>query len=139
MNCVKNNLLYFIGHTTIGIIALIYVLLRNLPDGSREGMISGIVGGFIITGILGIIISLRLMRNPQRAMEIDLTKNEERTQFLRTKTNASIHTVMIYVESAATLLSWLLGFREISLTLATILAIQIVLFIGFVSYYNKKY
>lgn len=139
MNYVKNTLLYFIGHTAVGIIALIYVVFSNLPDGAREGTISGIVGGFIITGILGIIISLKLMKNPQKAMEVELAKNEERTQFLRVKTNASVHTVMIYLESAATLLSWLLGFSAICLTLAAILVIQIVLFIGFVSYYNKKY
>lgn len=139
MNYAKKTLLYFIGHTAVGIISLIYVLLSNISDGSREGMISGIVGGFIITGILGMIISLKLMKNPQKAMQAELVKNEERTQFLRTKTNASVHTVMIYVESAATLLSWLLGFSEISLTLAALLAIQIVLFIGFASYYSKTY
>ncbi|WP_434512137.1 hypothetical protein [Desulfitobacterium sp. AusDCA] len=139
MNYAKKTLLYFIGHTAVGIIALLYALISNFSDGYREGVISGAVGGFIITGVLGIIVSLRLIRNPKRAAEVEIAKNEERTQLIRMKTNTAIHTVMIYAESAGTLITGLLGFREICLTLATILIVQIILYIGFAYYYYQKY
>ena len=60
MNYAKKTLVYFVGHTTIGIIALLFALFHNFSDGYREGAISGIVGGFIFTGILGIIVSLNV-------------------------------------------------------------------------------
>lgn len=139
MNYAKKTLVYFIGHTGIGIIALVFVLLNDLSDGYREGAISGIAGGFLFTGILGIIVSFRLIKNPNKAMKVEIAKTEERTQFIKMKTNTVIHTVTIYIESIGTLLTGLLGFREISLTLAATLIIQILLYIGFASYYSKKY
>ncbi|AFQ43982.1 hypothetical protein [Desulfosporosinus meridiei] len=139
MNYAKKTLLYFIGHTSVGIIALLYAVFSSFSGGYREGMISGIIGGFITTGVLGIFFSLRLMKNPKRAAEVEMVKNEERTQFLRMKTSAAIFSVMIYAESAGILVTGLLGFREICLTLATILIIKVILYIGFASYYSKKY
>ncbi|NLI90801.1 MAG: hypothetical protein GX434_00960 [Peptococcaceae bacterium] len=139
MNYAKRILIYFIGHTSIGVIAILYALFGSYSDAYREGVISGIIGGFILTGILGIIVSIRLMKNPKRAAEVEIAKNEERTQLIRLKTNSAVYTVMLYAESAGTLLTGLLGFREICLTLASVLLIQVILYIGFISYYNKKY
>jgi len=139
MNYAKKTLTYFIVHTAIGIIALLFALFGHLPDGYREGLISGISGGFICTGVLGIIASLRLMKNPKKAMEVEIAKNEERTQLIRMKTHSAIYTIMLYIQSAGTLMAGLLGFRQISITLAAILIIQIVLFIGFANYYTKKF
>lgn len=139
MNYAKKTLIYFVGHTAIGIIALLFALFNNFSDGYREGAISGIVGGFIFTGILGIIVSLNLINNPKKALEVEIAKTEERTQLIRMKTHSSIHTLMIYIISIGTLVTSLLGFREICLTLAAILIIQIILYIGFASYYSKKY
>jgi uncharacterized membrane protein len=139
MNYAKKTLFYFVGLTGIGISALLFALFSNLFEGYREGVISGIAGGFIFTGILGIIVSIKLINNPKKALEVEIAKNEERTQLIRLKTHASIHTIMIYIISIGTLVTSLLGFREMSLTLATILIIQIILYIGFASYYAKKY
>ncbi|NBJ14068.1 MAG: hypothetical protein FNP40_00525 [Dehalobacter sp. 4CP] len=139
MNYAKKTLIYFIGHTTIGIIALQFAFISNLSEGYREGVISGIAGGFIFTGILGIIVSIKLIKNPKKAQEVEIAKNEERTQLIRMKTHASIHTLMIYIISIGTLVTLLLGFREISLTLAAILIIQMIMYLGFASYYAKKY
>lgn len=139
MNYAKKTLLYFIGHTSVGIIALLYALFSSFSGGYREGMISGIIGGFITTGVLGIIVSLRLIKNPKKAAEVEMAKTEERTQFLRLKTGAAIYSIMIYVESAAILVTGLLAFREICLTLTAVLIIKVILYIGFASHYSKKY
>lgn len=139
MNYAKKTLLYFIGHTSVGIIALLYALFSPFSGGAREGIISGIIGGFITTGVLGIVVSLRLINNPKKAEEVEMSKNEERTQFLRMKTTAAIYSVMIYVESAGILVTGFLGFREICLTLGAVLIIKVILYIGFASHYSKKY
>jgi len=80
MNYAKKTLIYFIGHTTIGVIALLFALISNLSEGYREGVISGISGGFIFTGIMGIIVSIKLIKNPKKALEVEIAKTEERTQ-----------------------------------------------------------
>lgn len=139
MNYAKKTLVYFVVHTAIGIIALLFALFSNFSVGYREGAISGIAGGFIFTGILGIIVSINLIKNPKKALEVEIAKTEERTQLIKMKTHASIHTLMIYIISTGTLVTLFLGSREISLTLAAILIIQIILYIGFASYYSKKY
>lgn len=139
MNYSKKTLVYFIIHTIIGVIALIAALLVHLPDGYKEGLVSGISGGFIFTGILGAITSIRLMKNPQKAMKVEIAKNEERTQLIRMKTRSAIYTITLYIESFGTLAAGFLGFREISVTLACLLIVQVALYIGFSNYYWKKY
>ena len=139
MNYTKKTLIYFIVHTIIGFIALIFAFFGHLPDGYREGVISGIAGGFLITGALGIIASIRILKNPIKAKAVEITKNEERTQLIRMKTHSAVFTVMLYLVSLGTLVAGLIGSREISIMLAAVLIIQFVLYIGFVNYYWKKY
>ncbi len=101
--------------------------------------LTGIAGGFIPTGIIGVLISVRLMASPKRAAEVELAKSEERTQLIRVKTNSATYRVMLYLESIGALAAGLLGYKELSLTLAALLAAQVVLYFGFIAYYTKKY
>lgn len=139
MNYVKKTLAYFILHTCVGIVALIVTLLGNLPDGYKTGLISGIAGGFLLTGILGIIYSSRLLKNPQKAKAIEIMKNEERVQLIRLKTHASIFSVMLYLECLGVLVAGLLAYREVSVVLAFVLIFQLILYFGFATYYSRKY
>ena len=52
MNYAKKTFVYFVVHTAICIIALLFALFSNFSVGYREGAISGIAGGFIFTGII---------------------------------------------------------------------------------------
>lgn len=139
MTYLKKTLIYFIIHTFIGLIALLVAIFGNLPEGYRESMVSGIAGGFLVSGVFGIITCLRLMKNPKKAMEAEISKTEERTQFLRMKSNSATYTISIFAESIGTLIAGLLGFREVSLALAALLIAQIIAFIGFANYYSRKY
>lgn len=139
MNHAKKSLMYFIAHTTIGIIALLVVLFSNLPDDYKEGIVFGIAGGFIFTGILGVVTSIRLMKNPKKAKEIEIAKTEERTQLIRMKTNSTIYSIMLYIQCIGTLTAGVLGFKQISITMAVLLLVQLVLYMVFGTYYGKKY
>ncbi len=139
MDYARKTLIFFSIFTGVGVIALLAALFVHLPDGYRMGFISGIAGGFICTGTIGIIISALLMKNPKRAAEIELGKNEERTQLIRMKINSAIYRVMLYLESLGTLVAGLSGYKELSITLAALLIVQVILYIGFLSYYAKKY
>ena len=139
MNYARKTLIFFTVFTGVGVIALLTALFCHLPDSYRVGLVSGTTGGFICTGIIGIITSVHLMKNPKRAAEVELGKSEERTQLIRMKTNSAIYQVMLYLESIGTLVSGLLGYKELSITLAVLLIIQVVLYIGSISYYAKKY
>jgi hypothetical protein len=139
MKYAKRTLAYFIVHTSIGLIALIIFLLGYMPEGYRQSMLTGIASGFLASGILGIIVSIRLIKNPKKAEKVELEKTEERTQFLRMKSNSATYSVSIYIECAGVFISGFLGFREVSITLAFLLIAQVISFVAFASYYGKKY
>lgn len=102
-------------------------------------MISGVAGGFITTGIMGIFYSFRLMKDPKKAKEVEIYKNEERNQFIRLKTHSAIFTVNLYAQCLVILVAGFWGYKEISLVLAGLLVIQLIVYIGFANYYTKKY
>jgi hypothetical protein len=139
MNYAKKSLIYFIIHTSVGVIALLFALFSHMPEGYKSSVLFGMACGFLCSGIPGIILSIRMINNPKKALAVEIAKNEERTQFIRTKTNSSIYTVSLYAECIVTLISSLLGFKEISLIFSILLIAQLFLFIGFANYYGKKY
>lgn len=139
MNYAKKNFLLFIVYLSVGIVAALISLFYKSPDNYNQGIISGIAGAFIVTGILGIITAIRLIKNPKKAMEVEIAKTEERTQLINLKSKSSTYTVVLYCESIATLVTGLLGYRESSITIAIILIIQLFIYIGFIANYNKKY
>lgn len=139
MTYAKKTLIYFLVQTSIGIVGLLVTLFVNLPDSYRESLVSGIASGLISSGILGIVISIRLIRSPKKAMEAEIAKNEERTQLIRMKTSSSTYSVALYFESFCTILAGLLGFKTISIVLSIVLIVQLITYFGFANYYWKKY
>jgi uncharacterized membrane protein len=139
MNYAKKHLLLFVAYLSIGIVAILISLFYNIPDNYKQGIVSGIAGGFLVPGILGIITAIRLIKNPKKAMKLEIAKTEERTQLIGLKAKSSTYTVIIFCESIATLVSGFLGYREASITIAIILFAQLFLYMGFLAKYNKKY
>lgn len=138
MKYVKRQIFFFIGYLIIGGLFVVAALLWA-PSGQREGILSGIIGGFLVTGVGGLIMSTRLLKNPQKAEQTEIMKTEERTQFLRMKTQSTVHSVTLMIVSAATLISLICGYRDITLTLSALLIIEVILYICFGTYYAKKY
>lgn len=139
MNYTKKTLTLSIIYLSIGIIAILIALFYHIPNGYKQGIISGIAGGFIIPAIFGIINSAKLIKDPKKAMKLEIAKTEERAQLIRLKTKSSTYTVVLYCESIATIVTGLLGFRESSITIAVVLFVQVLLYIGFLFNYSKKY
>lgn len=81
----------------------------------------GICAGFIPTGVMGIILTLRMKSKPEKAEKLVRLKTEERRQFIRDKAgNLSFH-ILLYSLSVATILS-----RYISISLTFFLAITVI-------------
>ncbi len=138
MKYAKRLLVFFILYLVVGGLLLTAALLWS-PAGQREGIITGIVAGFSVTGVGGIVLSARLMRNPQKAEQVEIAKTEERTQFLRQKIHSSVYFVTLMLVSAGALVADIFGNRDIALTLAALLVIEAILYVGFATYYTKKY
>ncbi|KLU60720.1 hypothetical protein CEB3_c31030 [Peptococcaceae bacterium CEB3] len=139
MNYAKKQMAGYIAVMVIGLLIIIVALFGNLPGDLKTGILSGGIGGFLITGTVGIVMSFNLMRHPDQARKLEISKTEERNQYIRMKTHSSIFQVSLYLESMATIISLIMGQREISLTLAVLLIVQIALNIGFAIYYSKRY
>ncbi|HHW01211.1 MAG TPA: hypothetical protein GXX35_00065 [Thermoanaerobacterales bacterium] len=139
MNYAKKMLIYALIQTAVGIILLLATIFIHFSDGFKEGVLSGIAGGLVSTGILGIVACLRLIKNPARAMEVEIAKDEERTLFLKAKANSASYSVTLYIEAIGILAAALAGFRETSMTLAVLLLVQLVFNMGFAYYYGQKY
>lgn len=139
MKVTKKSLTYFIVFTLLGIIALLYAIFVVPRSDYREGLIYGVSSGFVLVGIVGIVYSIYLMRNPRKAKEVEVQKNEERAQFIRMKSSTTTLMIMLYAECAGVLISGLMGFMEISITLALVLFIQMLVSLVAGMVYAKKY
>ncbi len=139
MNHAKRNLIYFIFQTIFGIIALLFFLFGDFTDNHSKDMLSGIGIAFTIAGSMGIITIAKLLKDPKRAAKIEMAQTEERTQFIKTKTKSFVYTIMIYLESAIIIVTGLLGFRTICITLSAIVLLKVILSLTFSNYYMKKY
>ena len=135
----KHSLTSFIILTVVGLGGLIYALLALPQDNYQQGLIYGITSGFVLTGVIGIIYNIHLMRNPKKAKEVSIQKDEERTQFIRQKTAVGTTQVSLYLEAFSALIIGLMGYKEISMAIAALLMIQAIVASAFAAYYSKKY
>ncbi len=139
MNYARKTLISNAVFIIIGLAALLFSIFGDSSNAYRGGMLSGLAGGCLVVGIGGIVVSARLMKNPKRAKEVEIANSEERSQFIRMSANSLVHTIMIFVESIGAAVAGLMGFKEISVTLAGVLIIQVILYISSLYYYGKKY
>lgn len=65
MKYAKKQILFFVGYLIVGGILVAAALLWAPPD-QREGILSGIIGGFLITGVAGLFLSVRLLKIPKK-------------------------------------------------------------------------
>lgn len=135
----KHSLTTFIVLTVVGIGGLIYAIFWLPRSNYQQGLIYGVTSGLILTGIAGIIYSIYLKRNPKKAKEANIQKDEERTQFIRMKTAVSTSQVVLYIECLAILVIGLMGYKDISMVLVTLLTVQAIVATIFANYYSKKY
>lgn len=115
MEYIKKNLYFNIGALALGATALILSLV--IYDNAT------LFGGgiaFTAVGLCGVIQCLRLMKNPEKCEEADIMKNEERTVYIREKTNSKVYSIFVYIECALCLISGVMGYREITFFLAAL-------------------
>lgn len=139
MNYGKKNLIFYVLFLLVGICCIIYTILQETSGKSVNGIIIGLSSGFGVTGILGIISSVKLIRNPKKAEEIEIYKNEERNVFIREKTNSSVYTVCLYIECLAVIITGILGYKIITMTIASLILLKMILWIIIGNHYWKKY
>ena len=138
MNYAKKQLIFFALYLVAGALFVAAALLWA-PAEMRGGIVSGLLGGFLVTGAGGLFLSARLLKNPAEAERVELGKTEERTQFISLKTRSAVHFTTIMLVSAGAVTAEILGSQTVALTLAALLAVQAFLFVCFASYYSKKY
>ena len=115
MEYIKKNLYFNIGALTLGAVALIISLV--IYDNST---LFGFGIAFTAVGLCGIAQCARLMRNPEKCEEVDMMKNEERSVYIREKTNSKVYSIFVYIECALCLISGIIGHREVTLLLAAL-------------------
>lgn len=138
MNYAKKQFVFFLVFLITGAL-LVAAALLWAPAGQRVGIVSGVTGGFGVTGAAGLVLSYRLIKNPEKAEETALMKTEERAQYLRMKTQSSVYSITIMLVSAGTMAAMIAGYRVLSLAFSGLLLIQAVLYCCFGSYYAKRY
>ncbi|WMJ79224.1 hypothetical protein RBU49_10015 [Clostridium sp. MB40-C1] len=101
--------------------------------------IYGILFGFGVTGLVGLLMSLKLMRNPEKCEEIELYKNEERSVFIREKTSSKVYSIFIFIESTTIIILGFLGYKFASMIISALLLGKLVMWFILGTYYGKKY
>jgi hypothetical protein len=118
---------------------IVYAIFGTPESSSTEGMVIGLSSGFGVTGILGILTCIKYLKNPKKADEVEIYKNEERSVFIKQKANSLVYTVFIYIESVTIIITGLLGYKVISMTLAILVLLKVIFYIACLQYYSKKY
>lgn len=139
MNNVKKNLIFFICFLLLGVSCLIYGTLGQSLTEYNSSLLHGLSLGFGLTGLLGSLICLKFMKDPKKCAEIEICKNEERTVFIREKTNSMVYSIFIYIESITLVICGLLGYRSVSLAISFLVIGKLVFWFIFGTYYGKKY
>lgn len=139
MKSAKKSFKYSLVCAAAGIIVLLSAIVCDLGDDFKVGLVSGLGGSLTFIGIFGLVNGFRLKNDPKRAKELEIAESEERTQFIRMKACSSIYLVSILLESFGALVSGLLGYREVSVTLAVLITVQAILYVVYINYYNRKY
>jgi amino acid permease len=138
MKYAKRQLIFFIGYLIVGAILATAAMLWS-PINQKSGVLTGIIGGFLPTGIGGIILSCYMLRKPHKAEQIEIAKTEERAQFIRLKTHASLYFITIILICLGTFAALISGNTNTALTLAGLLIVEVLFYVGFAAYYLKKY
>lgn len=138
MKYAKKQLVFFIIYLIFGALIFAAAMLWS-PAEKRTGILTGIVSGFLVTGVGGIILSARLLKNPPKAQQVEIAKTEERTQLIRLKTHSAVYYVTVLLICVGTFVTEICGYWEITVTLAALLIVEVVLYVCFSVYYTKKY
>lgn len=139
MNSVKKDLIGFVCFLLLGIGCLIYAVFGQSLTESTSSLLHSLNIGFGVMGLLGSLICLKFMKDPKKCAEIEICKNEERTVFIREKTNSTVYSTFIFIETITLVISGLLGYRNISMVLSFLLIGKLVLWFILGTYYGKKY
>jgi uncharacterized membrane protein len=139
MNYFKKTIIQFVMLLFVGILAILIVFFSNLAKEAKDGWYIGLTLGPIFTGLIGMILSMRVSKKPQKFKELEIAETEERTQYIRLKANAKVFSIMIYLESLGIFITGFLNYKEISVALTVLLLIKIILYFASITYYSKKY
>lgn len=135
MKQLKIDLALYLVFLIFSIVCGMYSFLGKGPN----NVLGGMVCGFGVVGVLGIVISIRTMKNPQKIEKIEMYKNEERAVFIRGKTNSKVYSIFIYIESVIVIICAVLGYRTISMVISFLLMAKLVAWFIIGTYYSKKY
>lgn len=135
MKTLKRNLISYVVLLIFAIGCFVYGKYVS----SLNEYIYGILFGFGITGFLGLLLCLKLMRNPEKCEQMDLCENEERSVFIREKTSSKVYSIFIFIESIAIIILGLLGYKFTSIIISALLLGKLIMWFILGTYYGKKY
>ncbi|MCY6959023.1 hypothetical protein [Clostridium brassicae] len=135
MKTLKRNLISYVVFLIFAIGCFVYGKYVS----SLNEYIYGILFGFGITGFLGLLLCLKLMRNPEKCEQMDLCENEERSVFIREKTSSKVYSIFIFIESIAIIILGLLGYKFTSIIISSLLLGKLIMWFILGTYYGKKY
>lgn len=138
MNYMKKNLVFSVIMLVAGATLLItgFVIEAN-----REAnpMFFGLGCGFGAAGLTSTIQIILTLKNPKKCEQIELITNEERTVFLREKTNSQVYSIFIYVECIAVIITSFLEYWTLTKALSFLLLAKLItwMIVGIIN--GKKY
>lgn len=135
MKTLKKNLFLYVVFLIFAISCFVYGKYVS----EMNEYIYGIACGLGATGVVGLIVSFKLMNNPEKCEELELSENEERTVFIREKTNSKVYSIFIAIESITLIVLAFLGYRFTSLVISILLLGKLIIWFGVGTYYGKKY
>lgn len=139
MNSVKKDLIGFVCFLLLGIGCLIYAIFAQSLTEYNSSLLHSLSIGFGLMGLLGSLLCLKFIKDPKKCAEIEICKNEERTVFIREKTNSAVYSTFIFIETITLVVSGLLGYKNISVVISFLLLGKLVLWFILGTYYGKKY
>ena len=135
----KNQRIYGSVLTVVGLIG--WAVFMFLVDETKNtNLIGSFFAGFAAIGILRIIQSTKLLRNPEKAQDYEAMQKDERTVFIANKARSTAFYISILAQCIVSLIAY---FAFDSLLVCQVLCFttcfQCLIYYIFWIFYNKKY
>jgi len=134
MKILKRKMLYS------GVIALAgaVMLAVSLLTGG-DSYFGGMGGALLAVGLAKVLQYLQLGKDPQKVRELEIAQHEERLVFLAAKSCQAVFYLSILAEYAAMMVLAVLHNTDTAALLGFVVCAQLLAYLGFRAYYNRRY
>ena len=134
MKKIKQQAIYLAGLWVLGTIMLLCAFLTD-----RNQMMTGMGIALVVVCTINLLHLWKISKNPNEVKKMEIIQNEERLVFIANKAAKATLFLTIALQYTAMIVAVFLRYDEIASALGFLVCGQLLIYVFFSRYYNKKY